>query len=155
LTFREQTDGAFGDKRKRLNAQGFQWCQGSCCNDLHSFFTAFPKFLDSLLVDDRRGSGRADRRPEESGFFPIAFNEMNFGSGLPGKRTSNWHPRETAPRTQIGPHKGLRGQSEELERISNVARPKLGQRRRRHEIYFALPAQKYVYENIKPRFRFT
>jgi hypothetical protein len=123
LTFREQSDGAFGDKRKRLNAQGFQWRQGARRDDLHSFCTGFPKFLDPLLVNDRRGRGRPNRCPEESCLFSIAFNEMNFGSGLLGKSAGNGHPGETAARTQISPHAGLRGQSQELERISNMARP--------------------------------
>jgi len=96
LTLREKSDGAFGDKRKRLNTQGFQGRQCARRDDLHSFCTGFPKFLDSHMVDDGGDSGRFDRRPQESCLFSIALNEMNPGPRLPGEGTGNRDPWETA-----------------------------------------------------------
>jgi hypothetical protein len=80
---------------------------------------------------------------------------MNPGPRLPGERTGDRDPRETAARTQISPNAGLGRQIQELKRISNMAGPQLRQRRWRNEIDFALPAQERLYENIEPRFCFT
>ena len=66
---------------------------------------------------------------------------MNLGPRLPGERTGDRDPRETAARTQISPHPGLGRQIQELERIGNMAGPQRGKRRWRDEIEFALPAQ--------------
>jgi len=74
---------------------------------------------------------------------------------LPGERTGDRDPRETAARTQISPNAGLGRQIQERKRISNMAGPQLRQRRWRNEIDFALPAQERLYENIEPRFCFT
>ena len=106
-------------------------------------------------MDDGRNAGCPDRRPKKGCLFSIAFNEMNLCPSLPGERASDWHSWETTARTQISPHPGLRGQIQELERISNMASPQVWERRRRHKINFALPAQQGVYEGIEPRFRFT
>jgi len=50
LTLGEQPDGSFGDQRKGLIAQGFQWGERTRRHHMDGFCTGFRKFLGSFLM---------------------------------------------------------------------------------------------------------
>src|SRR5262245_47058309 len=92
---------------------------------------------------------------QEGSLFPIAYTEMNCSPGVARQGTGNHDTRKTAPRAKVNPCSRLRGQGEELQRISDVARPDFAKRRRRDQIESTLPEQQHFDESVETFLGFT
>src|SRR5262249_52973135 len=129
LTLREKPKGPFSDQRKHPVAEGFQWEKRARRYHMQRFCTAFPKFLGSFLVDLGRDAERTHRLAQKRGLFAIAFNEVDQRAWLICQRTGERDAREAGTGTEIGPTPRVWRQRQQLQRVCDVAGPKLRQGR--------------------------
>src|SRR6185312_4576478 len=155
LALGEQPDRAPRDQRKRLIAERFQRRQGSCADHVDVVPKAVPTILDSLRMDHRRRPGRADRLAQKRGLLAIALHQVHLRPRPVGQNAGDGNSRKAAAGAEVDPRLRARHEIDELQRVGDVARPQLRNRRRRNQVRRLLPLQKEPDELFQPRFRFT
>jgi len=137
-------------------SEEFRKCrQGSRRYDVDWSAEVADESLDPFGMDHRRQLRNTNGFAQECGLLAIAFDEMHGNSGNFGQRASDRQPGKAAAGAQIDPDSGVGRQCKQLQRISNVACPYGGDRRRRNEIDFLLPSQKKRNDLIEAFCRFT
>ena len=93
---------------------------------IDGFCTAFPKFLRPLLMNHRRHAGHPHRLAQKAAFFPLLSMRWTLAPGWSASAQAIGTPGKSAAGAEVDPDSCLRRQRQELQRIGDVARPKLG-----------------------------
>src|SRR5690606_4356131 len=101
------------------------------------------------LVDAERGK----RSPQESGLFPVAFNQMD-GAAFP-QQDRHDSARKAAARAEIHPFRRIACQRDESRTVDYMALPEFRKRRGRHQIDRAVPFPEMRLEGLEPVEGFT
>ena len=143
-------------QRKRSDRiRFFNGAKARAVTTSHGFCTDFPKFLDSHVMDDGRHAGCL---PPPAGTPPFChcFQRDEPGPVCPASAQAIGIPGNPPPEPKSTQTLAVRRQTQQLERIGDVARPQiLEASTARPGSLLLCQRSSSVYEAIEPRFRFT